>query len=225
MDSFDFRSERVPSRPKVKMRADGTPVIRRPEKIDGIVLHQTACEFAAPRLDRSKVGLAKRAMNVACHAMAFRGLPYEHDPFWVKATDLLWHVNHGNGFNPRSLGLEVDGRYAGDLERAVATTYGGLPTSDVDGVVEAAKQALTWLVEEGRRLGCPIRYIWAHRQSSADRRSDPGELLWKRVALEHGVQTLGLEVQPELALPASNPQNGPGRPLPAIWQPEASARY
>ena len=59
----------------------------------------------------------------------------------------------------------------------------------------------------------PIEFIWAHRQSSASRRSDPGQSLWQEVVLAYAVPVLGLKTQPARIW-------GDGRPIPVEWQPD-----
>ncbi len=97
--------------------------------------------------------------------------------------------------------------------------YGDLAGS---GVADANVQALALNVREGRKLGMPIEYVHAHRQSSATRRADPGEELWKRVVLEFGVPVLGLTTEPARTLPG---RNGDGRPIPLEWDPDGVGSY
>ncbi len=186
---------------------------RDPKRIDGIVLHQTACSFG-PSDDAT--ARHRRALGVACHAMAFR------DGAAVLANPLPWTVLHGNGLNDRSLGLEIEGLYSG-LEddpstvpdEAKRTTWGGRPDTVSTLLVAAGRRALRELVERGRAEGMPLRYIWAHRQSSGTRRSDPGETLWRAIVTEYAVPVLGMQTQPALVLASKS--SGPGRPIPAQW--------
>ena len=225
---IDLRAEQDYEYPggrrKVRKRR-GQPVRRDPSQVTGIVLHQTAVEYGVSQrqIDASggdeRLALARRGLDVACHAIAFRA------GFYVAAHDLAVHVNHGNGLNATTLGLEVDGRYPGlmdDPETApredLRTTWGGDPTVLTDATVETARAALAWLVEEGRREGMPIRYVYAHRQSSDTRRSDPGEELWRRVVLDYAVPELGLETQPARTW-------GRGEPVPLEWAPAGVGRY
>ena len=224
---LDLRGERVARRPKIKV-VGKQPVWRDPKLITGIVIHQTAAEY---QLDKRgvmlraaggdyRLALGRRALNVACHAMAFR------DGFFVAATPLRWHVNHGNGLNAHTLGLEIEGRYAGlrddpttmprreDLE----TTWGGKPTPLTAVTVDAARAALRWLVEQGRAEGMPIEDVYAHRQSNGNRRSDPGQELWERVVEEYAIPVLGLRARYEVAL-------GTGRPIPREWSSRGIGRY
>lgn len=219
---YDLRHEQTnPPKTKTKkhrVRSDGTVVERRLSSIDAVVLHQTATPFSASSASVAKAGgdedlaLARRALGVACHAMAFRR------GFYVLPCPLSWYVYHGNGFNSRSLGLEVEGLYAG-IEGDPKTIPGKDDPNELDErTIASARAALRALVEEGRALGCPIRYVLAHRQSSKTRRADPGSAIWREVGL-WSVGALGLEVQSGLV-------EGDGRPIPEAWDPTCvGARY
>ena len=224
---FDLRSEQDYRYPGGKRKArirNGEPVRRDVKNVEGIVLHQTAVEFSVSSRQLELAGgdrdraLANRGLDVACHAIAFRS------GIFVATHPLDVHVNHGNGLNASSLGLEIDGRYSGLVDdpgtvarEDLRTTWKGDPTLLTDLTVRTARDALRWLVEEGRRQGMPIRKLWAHRQSSATRRSDPGEELWKAVAL-WGAQELGLTLEQHKTW-------GDGRPVPAAWDPGGVGPY
>lgn len=184
-------------------RQNSVPLMRKPSDINAIVIHQTACEFgvskrAISQHGNSEVARAHRALDVACHVLAFR------NGYYVAAHDLRVHVNHANRLNDRSLGLEIEGRYPGLMDdpgtmarEDLRTTWGGEPTELTDTVVSTAMAALKWMVEEAARYGMKIEYVFAHRQSNDNRRSDPGEEIWRRVVLEYAVPALGLKTQPE----------------------------
>ena len=190
---------------------NGKVVVRDPRTVSGLMLHQTgvwygvsSAQVAAAGGDRH-AALHNRGLNIACHAVAFdgkdAGLECGHG---VATAPLNWYCYQANTANSESLGLEVEGSYPG------LVTPGCVMPSER--VVNAARDAVRYMVEQGRREGMPLRYVWAHRQSSAMRRSDPGEALWKRVALEYAVAVLGLETQPSRTW-------GDGRPIPIEWQP------
>lgn len=225
---FDFRLEqdyRYPGGARKVRRRGGQVVRRDPSRVTGIVLHQTAVEYGLTRRQveaasgDQDLAMARRGLEVACHAIAFRR------GVFVATHPLEVHVNHGNGLNATTLGLEVDGRYAGledDPETAaredLRTTWRGAPTKLDERTVETARAALRWLVEEGRREGMPITKIWAHRQSSATRRSDPGEALWRALVVDYAVPELGLTTAPELTV-------GDGRAIPREWDPAGTVAY
>lgn len=215
-----------PERPE-KYKMQGKKVVRRDlSKVTGIVVHQTACEFgvSAPQIKRAggdKV-LAKhrRALNIAAHVTAFMTGKA------VYANPLDWFVYHGNGFNSYTFGLEIEGLYPG-LKGNLRTIAGdpSKATQLTRATIEAAKIGLTFLVDRGRAAGAPVEWVYAHRQSSSTRRSDPGQEIWEEVVLGYAVPVLGLKVNNSLVLPVSNPKNGPGYPIPREWDPKASARY
>ena len=85
-----------------------------------------------------------------------------------------------------------------------------LSTAQVDG----AKATLQWIVNNVAANGGKMTHIHAHRQSSKDRQSDPGSLIW---------QTVGLWAQNTLGLSDAGAvfTVGDGRALPEAWD----ARY
>lgn len=216
---FDLRADQKnpPKLTKQKHQlAKGQVVARDPRTITGVVLHQTACVYGAkkPSLDA-----ARRALQVAAHGVAFRA------GFYALGNPLDWYVWHANRLNATTLGLEIEGFYSGlcddpetvpreDLE----TTWGGKPLELTEATVLAARACLKRLVEEGRKLGCPIEWVYAHRQSSGTRRSDPGEAIWKRVVVEYAVPVLGLKTKPAFTVEA-------GKPIPRQWQAGSDAAY
>lgn len=202
---IDVSTKRVPKAPKVKMKG-GKPELFVPGSVRGVVLHQMAC--TVDRTSWTKEQAAARCMKIAAHYCALkRGLV-------VKSAPLEWIINHGNGFNRYAAGLEVEGLYAGTVGRKKKKHETPSPF-----LLGAAFDALTdlvgWLRVSRLAHNGPLT-LWAHRQSSDDRRADPGEELWKPIS--HFAQTeLGMIIEPALWLPASNPKNGKGRPIPKEW--------
>lgn len=214
---LDLRGEQTDPFPP-KRRNDGTivptskvargrTVARDPRTVTGIVLHQTACVFG-PSANRPQAH--RRALGIPAHAVAFR------DGVVVAPAPLPWWLYHGNGLNGSTLGLEVEGRYPG-IEGRPSTLWGGEATPLDEATIETARYALRWLVEQGRSLGMPLRTIYAHRQSNGAKTSDPGQGLWREVAV-WGQRKLGLVAAPRATV-------GDGRPLPREWDPAASADY
>lgn len=216
---LDLTSEQTnpPTREeKFKVRR-GRVVERNPRDVDSITLHQTACVFGLNKA----VGPTRhhRALGVACHALAFR------DGVVALPNPLAWYVNQGNGFNPRGLGLEVEGSFPGipddpsTPEREDLDTHAGddaRMTEVTDLLVETTRRAMLELVERAADWGAYLRYIHAHRQSSATRKSDPGWEVWVRTVLEYAVPVLGLQVDNTLVLGKGAKR---GRPIPLDWDP------
>jgi hypothetical protein len=202
-----------PSDPsKWRLDSKGKVLVRDPSTVTGIMLHQTGVWYGVSSSANDKhSALHDRALNVACHLIAFdgqgAGLTCGHA---VYPSPLAWYCYQANTANSESLGLEVEGVYPG-----LVTPGCVMPTSRV---IDAACEAVRFAVEQGRAAGMPIRYIWAHRQSSSLRRSDPGQALWRSVALDFAVAVLGLETQPARTW-------GDGLPIPVEWQPDGGVGH
>jgi hypothetical protein len=209
---YDLRGEQSDPHPKSKRDRSGKTVRRSPAAIDSIVLHQTAVRFGAP----STPALAKRALGVACHAMAFS------KGFLVWPVDPLWYIHHADRLNARSLGLEVEGVYPGLIG---GETGSAKETPLTKAVIDAARMGVKLLVEEGRRRGCPIKYIFAHRQCDAWRRADPGEGLWRRVVVEYAIPKLKLVAQPAEVFPHPTGRARTGKTIPTRWDPNGVGDY
>lgn len=208
----DLHGARTDPHPKSKRDRHGKTVRRTPAGIDAIVLHQTAVRFSAA----SDELLARRALDVACHAMAF------YPGFVVWAADPLWYIYHADRLNARSVGLEVEGNYPGLVGGKIGS---GEETPLTDAVVKAARMGVKLLVEEGRRAGCPIKYIYGHRQCDSWRRADPGEGLWRKVVLEYAVPELKLVARPTETFPHPKGQSRNGKSIPTRWDPNGAGSY
>jgi hypothetical protein len=142
-----------------------------------------------------------RAKRIAAHVCAFRDGTIIHNfPF-------LWYVYHGNGLNPFSYGLEMEGVYDGNEDLGQTT----------DETMRTFRRAVSFIREFGAVLGSNVTRGLAHRQVSSDRVGDPGAENWKEVAL-WAEQTLGIVTEPAFTLAG-------GRPIPREWDPRSLARY
>lgn len=204
---FDLRDKQRNPHPKSKI-SRGKTVVRSPAAITSIVLHQTAVPFGPASASDQR--LAERSLNVACHAMAFRR------GFVTLPCDPLWYVHHADRLNATSLGLEVEGNYPGLIGRKVRT---GVETPLTEATVRAARAGIKLLLEIARRIGCDIKYIYAHRQADIWRTADPGEELWQRVALEYAVRELGLKTLPSKTFAHPKGSARDGVPIPIEWDP------
>lgn len=202
---FDLRPGRPDRLPtgKSKLDARGRTVIRDPSTIDAIVLHQTAADYGEgdPRQ-------RARSERIPYHTMVFR------EGWVVKSWPHLLYTYHANKANARSIGLGVEGFYPGTIGGKI---WGGKRETPMTPELEAALGvALRETVTEARLLGCPIRYLLAHRQSKGSRRADPGEALW-RAALPVAAE-LELETLPRWTV-------GDGKPIPKAWDENGHGRY
>lgn len=220
---LDFRDEQPNPPPlyngvrKHKL-ARGKVVLRKPEDVDSITIHQTACVFGKAANQPTR---HHRAIGVACHALAFR------DGVVALPNHFSWFVYHGNGFNSRSLGLEAEGSYAGipdDPKTPIREDFQSHWGDDSkitildELALETIKVGLRVMLEEADKWGAKIKYIHAHRQSSKSRTSDPGYEIWQQVVLDFAVKELGLKTQPHLTV-------GTGKPIPLEWDPSGKGKY
>ncbi len=142
--------------------------------VTGITLHQTACVLGER---------PARWETVGCHVGVTRG----GRRIWLHDFDKL--VVHGNGWNTATVGIEIDGLYAG-VEGDPSTVWNDPTTSAREvgmnitpEMVIAAKDAVRWIVETVAAHGGHVRALVAHRQASENRRNDPGSGIWQQVAL------------------------------------------
>ncbi|CAI2500999.1 N-acetylmuramoyl-L-alanine amidase [Serratia plymuthica] len=151
-------------------------------KITAVVLHQTA----------TKIGEKVASWHsVPIHIGITRAGKI------IQLYYLTEVCNHANGLNRRSVGIEIDGWYAG-IEGKPETLWQPknqptprLPMNLPIEQAVAAKAAVQWIVNTVKANGGKVTHIHPHRQSSKDRRSDPGSLIWQHVGL-WAQNTLGL---------------------------------
>jgi hypothetical protein len=203
---LDWRDQVTPRQRRDACKHGPWGVVTRPlESVTGAMLHQTACWYGvAPYQARAANGdetLARhrRALDVHAHMTAMR-----HGST-VVAYGPEVYVNHGDVLNDQTIGLEHEGLYDANGEPLK------MPKGvDVGAIIDAGREALTWLVEHAPH----VRIVWAHRQSrrapKAAKTADPGARIFREVGIEHGVKKLGLTIDPEKAF-------GSGRALPPYW--------
>jgi len=172
------------------------------KQVTGIVLHQTAVVLGEK---------PARWATVGAHLGVTRG----GQVIWMHDFEkIVWHGNNFNGF---TVGIEMDGTYAG-IEGDDRTFWrpktepnraAQLPT---DALVDAAQATVRWICAEVARHGGRVERLLAHRQSSKERQSDPGSALWKRVARP-------LLTAKDLGLTDGGPgyKVGTGYPIPEAW--------
>jgi hypothetical protein len=143
-------------------------------KVTGICLHQTACLLG----DRDA-----RWDTVGAHV----GITRAGKILWLHDFNrIVWH---GNGWNAGTVGIEIDGLYAG-VEGDASTVWNDPSTpyreqgmTLTPESVAASQMAIRWICSEVERCGGKVKALVAHRQSSNARRNDPGSAIWRSVAL------------------------------------------
>lgn len=171
-------------------------------EITGICLHQTACVLGSRPLRWASLG-------------AHLGVTRQGEVMWIFGLETK--VVHGNGWNSRTVGIELEGMYAGvqgdprTFRRPPSDPH-RQPQTPTAELVEAARATIRWVCAEVTRHGGQVTKLVAHRQSSSTRRADPGSALW---------QELALPMQRELALDDGGKGFciGTGAPIPESWNP------
>lgn len=203
-----FRSSRVVAGERVLDVRDLHPGRARKgtnrwSRVDTVCLHQMACRGP---------GGWERWRDLAIHFAVL----CDGTAAWLYDCDAL--VWHGHGWSGRSVGIEVEGWYAGvegspetlwvpDGASAVRRRSMVLSAEQADAALQSVRLAVETVAAHGGR----VRYVAAHRQSSPTRQSDPGQQIWQAVALP-AMATMGLGAAPTLR---------GGRPVPEAWDPGA----
>lgn len=177
---------------------------RRPwTKITGICLHQTACLLG------ERPG---RWNTVGCHL----GITRAGRVIWLHDFDRL--IVHGNGWNTQTIGIEIDGLYAGvDGDPSTVWNDPDTPQRDVGmqltpEAVYATQQTVRWICSYVASHGGRISALVAHRQASKNRQDDPGSAIWQQVALP-------LHAELGLGDGGRGFKLGSGYPIPEEWNP------
>jgi len=177
------------------------PVTDRPiASVTGVCLHQTACMLGER---------PERYDSVGAHFAVTRA----GKVIWMHDFDRK--VAHGNGWNNGTVGIEIDGLYAG-VEGDPSTVWDDPSTPSRETgmaltpeTVAATRALLRWIKQQ---LGPQMNAIVAHRQSSGSRRNDPGSAIWQSVALP-------LHVELDCSDGGVGFKLGDGLPIPEAWDP------
>lgn len=180
--------------------------------IKGWCLHQTAC-------------LLSHSTNVArCDDIGAHWVVYpDGRKFHLHDADRI--IIHGNGWNNSTIGIEIDGLFAG-IEGDASTVWDDPSTAKHERAgtvtpeqIEAVKAIIRSEHAELRRHGAAPTLLVAHRQSSSSRRHDPGSKVWQEIALP-------LMAELGLGDGGAGYKLGQGSPIPVEWDPSRTAyRY
>jgi N-acetyl-anhydromuramyl-L-alanine amidase AmpD len=150
----------------------------------------------------------------------------------LRLYDLDTATCHGNGWNNQTVGIEIDGLYAGQeddpttlVDESLLTTWNDpttphreTPMQVTPEAMEAARNLVRWICEEVALNKGKVGVLVAHRQSSASRRNDPGEAIWRAVALP---------MMAELGLHSGGDgfKLDDGYPIPEVWGGANGIKY
>lgn len=183
-----------------------------------ILIHQFGTVLGtSPRQREAAGGDIERARARRCVAQPYHvtALCARGTPGVVRNWPVSSYMHHAGPANAWTVGLGIEGRYPRDeAERAERHTAppGSAALAALEAAAPAALAALASLVraalDRAGAGGAAIALV-THRQSSADRAADPGELLL-RILLKPALH-LGLVPLPDLVV-------SDGRPWPASWR-------
>lgn len=192
----------------------------RPGQLIGaaILIHQFGTVLGtSPRQREAAGGDIELARARRCVAQPYHvtALCARGTPGVVRNWPVRTYTYHAGSANAWTVGLGIEGRYPRDeAERAERHTAppGSAALAALEAAAPAALASLASLVraalDRAGAGGAAIALV-THRQSSADRAADPGELLL-RILLTPALH-LGLVPLPDLVV-------SDGRPWPASWR-------
>lgn len=195
-DGFEDLVPWLAERKRVRVDWRKRPVFRKPAEVRLLMLHQMAVTFG-----REGQAFAERAGKTAYHvAVSDDGGAVGLLKPW------LAYANHGGHANRPSVGLGVEGTFPGEARRR-----GRKHTPITPGLEAGIRRAMERVLAD-----LDLEALVAHRQSSANRRGDPGEELW----------TIGADVARSLGLRVDLTTTWhDGKPIPGIWGGPSGVAY
>jgi len=128
---------------------------------------------------------------------------------------MIWHAQ---GLSKNTIGVEIAGNYPGIMNRPETLWSGGGPACSLSPVMLQGADMIRNDIEfRFQEAGQVWEFLYAHRQSSDTRRADPGEEIWKQIALRWS-RLSGCVIQPQY-------KRGTGQELPSEWCPDYPGRY
>lgn len=180
---------------------------RKWKAIDRVVFHQTACVMGERPARYATLG-------------AHYGIPSSGSV--IQVYDDEWLIWHANNLSQSSIGIELDGRFFGKLGDLSTiwddptTGVREMPTELTIAQIVAAKMLGHTLANRIRENGGTFRGFYCHRQSSVNRRNDPGAEPYQKIVRvlndEYGFNTSGYVV-------------GTGRAVPVDWDERSKTKY
>lgn len=169
---------------------------RNIKNVQGIVVHQTACDFEpSPDLVKRFNGdydAAKhqRAMRVKAHVVALK-CGHFVTPYGVD--------EQRGSLDRRFCNIEVEGSFKSTDQDQMS-----------DKLLAASKNGLRYLMREIRAKGGSVEYLYAHRQFNQNRTNDPGPEIWTKLVNGYGVRSLGMKTRLGYV-------SGSGKTVPESW--------
>lgn len=199
MNIYDLRQEQTNPAPRSFVK-NGKTVERDNVKIDSIVLHQTGIVYGVNEKQlRESDGIPQWALARRFLATPYHFIICPEQEMLVYHSPPTYYLQHANTLNSRSIGVSIHGKYTfedtGQLNQKSR---------------KIIRDALDHIMEILHTYDIYPEFVFAHRQSSAMRPSDPGEEIYK-VCVNHLISRHNLLVQYE------HRENG-GKSIPDSWR-------
>lgn len=178
--------------------------LRSWDQIEGVTLHQTGCAMPERPLGWSRVN-------------AHYGITREGVPILLnRPENMIWHAQRAS---KTTIGIEFEGNYRG-LEEKPNTLWapGGGPHTLNDAMLEAADVVFDDILRRFTAAGRHWALVYGHRQSSPNRRADPGQEIWRRIAVPWQAYLNTSTYCPTKTF-------GKGRPIPKQWDSNGRGAY
>ena len=173
-------------------------------EINGVTLHQTGCPMPTSPSGWDRLN--------AHFGITQEGLLIQVNP----CTDMIWHAQ---GLSRTTIGIEIEGNYPGLIDNCKTLWKGGGPACSLNAaMLEAAEQLFAILTAEFATNNVEWEYTRAHRQSKNTRTADPGEEIWKLIAMPWMIRNGSTDG-------GSDFKRGSGKPIPKQWNSERTAAY
>lgn len=205
--TFDLRHEMHGRIPHSKM-VRGRTVLRTSDSVTGICLHQMGKTFEASDAQIAASGGSARLAKARRFKVVPAHVCVATDQFFSVHADLQHYLHHGHGFNQDTLSVEIEGDYAEYLSDKKSDTL-------TEETILTAREAIAYLVRAGHELNMPLQYIYAHRQAHKALTKDPGEAIWRHIAV-WASERYNLEMRPRHT-------RGGGLTIPSIWYSKKTA--
>lgn len=180
------------------VRRPWNPTLDYDKRVSGVTLHQTGYKMPNNPEVWSKINAHCGIFDNGTVILMF---PFDFE---------IWHAQDLSRF---TIGIEIDGLFRGVNGRN--NTHWppeATPSELTDAEVAASEVLFTIIAETFAANGGSWDRVHAHRQSSDQRQSDPGESIWKRIGLPW-IERLGAtDGGPDYKL-------GSGFRLPKEWGP------
>jgi hypothetical protein len=151
---------------------------KRTSPLLGVTLHRTACRLGE---DESRW---HNELDPSQTLDAHIGVTMGGQVFMLQPFELgIWH---GNGLSLTTVGIEFDGNPAGFFHpngKPYFWVQGGGPDPVTDAMLAASSELFDAIQAGFEDLGVPWLGVYAHRQSSRSRESDPGVEVWQKIGV------------------------------------------